>query len=158
MTTTCPGLKRHRNSRAQWVGHVEIAVHRKYNSRILLRMNISGWMFLSNYGHVLVALSVNPDARMRDIADMVGITERAVQQIIRELVDQGYVFKEKDGRRNRYHVAHHAHLRHKLEAGVSLGEFVTLVRRPVDRARLPRPDMPISGLPEPAETADGPTA
>lgn len=101
-------------------------------------MSTSDWTFLSNYGHVLVALSTSPNARMRDIADMVGITERAVQQIVRELVDQGYVFKDKDGRRNRYHIAHHAHLRHELEAGVSLGEFVALVRRPVHRARLPR--------------------
>ena len=101
-------------------------------------MSTNGWTFLSNYGHVLVALSTNPDARMRDIADMVGITERAVQQIVRELVDQGYVFKDKDGRRNRYHIAYHAHLRHELEAGVSLGEFVALMMSPVDRARLPR--------------------
>jgi len=102
-------------------------------------MSAGGWTFLSNYGHVIVALSTNPDARMRDLADMVGITERAVQQIVRELVDQGYVFKEKDGRRNRYHIANHAHLRHELEAGVSLGEFVALVRGRGDRARLPRP-------------------
>lgn len=115
--------------------HVNSASYWKSNSRIILRMNRGGWTFLSNYGHVLVALSTNPDARMRDIADMVGITERAVQQIVRELVDQGYVFKDKDGRRNRYHIAHHAHLRHELEAGVSLGEFVALVRRPVDPLR-----------------------
>ena len=128
----------------------------KLNSRIMLRMTTGGWTFLSNYGHVLVALATNPDARMRDIADMVGITERAVQQIVRELVGQGYVFKDKDGRRNRYHIANHAHLRHELEAGVSLGEFVALVRRPVDRARLPRPARPINAsLPEPAEVAAG---
>lgn len=114
-------------------------------------MSTGGWTFLSNYGHVLVVLSRNPESRMRDIADMVGITERAVQQIVRELVEQGYVFKEKDGRRNRYHIAHHAHLRHELEAGVSLGEFVALVTRPVDRARLPRPVKPTSvSRPEPA--------
>ena len=99
-------------------------------------MSTSGWTFLSNYGHVLVALSTNPDARMRDIADMVGITERAVQQIVRELVEQGYVLKDKAGRRNRYHIAHHEHLRHELEAGVTLGEFVAVVRQPVDRATL----------------------
>jgi len=97
-------------------------------------MNDGGWTFLSNYGHVLVALSMNPDARMRDIADMVGITERAVQQIVRELVAQGYVLKEKDGRRNRYRIDQHAHLRHQLEAGVSLGEFVALARRAVEVA------------------------
>jgi len=125
----------------------------------MLRMSGDGWTFLSNYGHVLVALSTHPDARMRDIADMVGITERAVQQIVRELVVQGYVLKEKDGRRNRYHIAHHAHLRHELESGVSLGELVALVRRPVDRARLPRAPRPGSTpLPESAGTAEGPPA
>ena len=125
----------------------------------MLRVSVGGWTFLSNYGHVLVALSTNPDARMRDIADMVGITERAVQQIVRELVDQGYVFKDKDGRRNRYRIAHHAHLRHELEAGVSLGELVALVRRPVDQAGLPRPTKPgNTPLPEPADTAEGPLA
>lgn len=116
-------------------------------------MNARGWTFLSNYGHVLVVLATNPDARMRDIADLVGITERAVQQLVRELVEQGYVIKDKNGRRNRYHIAHQAHLRHELEAGVSLGEFVALVGRPADRARFPHtptgPSTP--GLQEPAD-------
>ena len=125
----------------------------------MLRMTTGRWTFLSNYGHVLVVLATNPDARMRDIADMVGITERAVQQIVGQLVEQGYVFKDKDGRRNRYHIAHHAHLRHELEAGVSLGEFVALVRRPVERSRPPRPHKPINADRwEPAETADGGSA
>jgi len=53
------------------------------------------WTFLSNYGHVLVSLARDPDARMRDVAQAVGITERAVQQIVRELVGQGYLHKEK---------------------------------------------------------------
>lgn len=86
-----------------------------------------GWTFLTNYGHVLVCLARNPEARMRDVAQAVGITERAVQQIIRELVQQGYVTKEKDGRRNRYQVVRSAHFRHDLEADVSLGSFVDLV-------------------------------
>ena len=148
-------VSRHRGEVHTLVGgHVRAPRSPKSNSRIMLRMSVGGWTFLSNYGHVLVALATSPDARMRDIADMVGITERAVQQIVRELVDQGYVFKDKDGRRNRYHIAHHAHLRHELEAGVSIGEFVALVRRPVDRARLARPPRPSNaGLPEPAEAA-----
>lgn len=84
-------------------------------------------MFLSNHGHVLVSLALDSDARMRDVADAVGITERAVQQIVSDLVGQGYLRKEKVGRRNRYEVVRGAHFRHDLEAGVSLGEFLDLV-------------------------------
>ena len=85
------------------------------------------WTFLSNYGHVLVSLARDPDARMRDVAQAVGITERAVQQIVRELVGQGYLHKEKVGRRNRYDVARAAHLRHELESQVALGDFLDVV-------------------------------
>ena len=84
-------------------------------------------MFLSNYGHVLVCLAKDPDARMRDVADVVGITERAVQHIVHDLVEQGYVRKDKVGRRNRYDVVRDARFRHPLEAHVTLGQFVALV-------------------------------
>ncbi len=85
------------------------------------------WTFLSNYGHVLVSLSRDPNARMRDVAEAVGITERAVQQIVAELVGQGYLRKVKVGRRNRYEVAGMTHLRHDLEAHVTVGDFVGLL-------------------------------
>ncbi|GAA2100465.1 hypothetical protein GCM10009841_15170 [Microlunatus panaciterrae] len=90
------------------------------------------WTFMSNHGHVLVCLARDPDARMRDVAEAVGITERAVQQIVRDLVAQGYLRKEKVGRRNQYEVVRKAHFRHEMEAHVTLGEFVGLV---VDRER-----------------------
>ena len=64
---------------------------------------------------------------MRDVAEEVGITERAVQQIVRDLVVAGYVHKEKVGRRNRYAVIRGAHFRHDLEAGLTLGRFLDLV-------------------------------
>jgi len=85
------------------------------------------WTFLSNHGHVLVSLARDPDARMRDVAQAVGITERAVQQIVRDLVVQGYLLKEKVGRRNRYDVVRRAHFRHDLESDVDLGAFLDLV-------------------------------
>ncbi|GAB2739894.1 helix-turn-helix transcriptional regulator [Nocardioides pakistanensis] len=85
------------------------------------------WTFLSNHGHVLVCLARDPDVRMRDVAAAVGITERAVQQIVRDLVDEAFVEKEKVGRRNRYRVVRSAHFRHDLEADVSIGDFVGLV-------------------------------
>jgi predicted transcriptional regulator len=90
------------------------------------------WTFLSNHGHVLVSLARDPDARTRDVADAVGITERAVQQIVHDLVAQGYVRKSKVGRRNRYEVARDAHFRHELEADVTLGRFLDLVKDPAE--------------------------
>ncbi|CAA9347117.1 MAG: hypothetical protein AVDCRST_MAG72-1190 [uncultured Nocardioidaceae bacterium] len=90
----------------------------------------AAWTFLSNHGHVLVALAQDPEARMREVAERVGITERAVQQIVRDLVEQGYVEKSKTGRRNEYRIVEAAHLRHELEAGVSLREFVGMLGRP----------------------------
>lgn len=88
------------------------------------------WTFLSNYGHVLVCLTRDPDARMRDVAEAVGITERAVQLIVRELVTQGYLHKEKVGRRNRYDVLREPHLRHDLESQVTVGQFLDLIVDP----------------------------
>ncbi len=85
------------------------------------------WTFLSNYGHVVVALARDPDARIRDIADGVGITERAVQKILHELVEQGYVVAHRRGRRNSYEVVRDTHLRHPLEAQVRIGELTDLV-------------------------------
>ena len=88
---------------------------------------------MSNHGHVLVSVALDPDARMRDVADAVGITERAVQHIVRELLDEGYLRKEKVGRRNRYFVAQDAHFRHDLESAVTLGAFLELVAQGADR-------------------------
>ena len=89
------------------------------------------WTFLSNHGHVLVSLARDPNARMRDVAVAVGVTERAVQQIVHDLVAQGYLLKSKAGRRNSYRVVTSAHFRHDLEAGVTIGAFLDLVgRRP----------------------------
>ncbi|GAA2104973.1 hypothetical protein GCM10009841_23420 [Microlunatus panaciterrae] len=96
-------------------------------SRIVFPVTNGDWTFLSNYGHVLVSLARDPEARMRDVAPAVGITERAAQQIVAELVGQGYLRKEKVGRRNRYDVVRGAHLRHELESQVTLGDFLELV-------------------------------
>ena len=85
------------------------------------------WTYLSNHGHVLVALSRDPDVRLRDVAAQVGITERAVQGIVADLVTAGHVVKEKSGRRNTYRVRRQATFRHPLESGVSLGSFLDLV-------------------------------
>ncbi|MGY1793332.1 helix-turn-helix transcriptional regulator [Geodermatophilus sp. SYSU D00525] len=86
-----------------------------------------GWTFLSNHGHVLVSLAADPEARVRDVAERVGITERAVQMIVADLEQAGYVVRERVGRRNRYTVSTEGHFRHPLEEHVRTGEFLALV-------------------------------
>lgn len=83
-----------------------------------------GWTFLSNHGHVLVVLQRDPDARVRDIAAAVGITQRAVQGILGDLVAAGYVEKERLGRRNHYELHPELPMRHPLEEGHLVGELL----------------------------------
>ena len=73
------------------------------------------WTFLTNHAHVLLCIASTPQARIRDLADRVGITERAVQRIISELEEGGYLTHEREGRRNTYHVRSHLPLRHPVE-------------------------------------------
>jgi len=77
--------------------------------------NVPSWTFLSNHAHVLIAIARNPEARQRDIAYAVGVTVGAVQRIINELEQDGYLKSERVGRRNRYHINDDRALRHPLE-------------------------------------------
>lgn len=86
-----------------------------------------GWTFLTNHAHVLVCIAAEPDIRGRDIAARVGITERAAQAIVADLVAEGYVIRTREGRRNRYEVRPDSPLRHPVEAGHSAGELLELV-------------------------------
>jgi predicted transcriptional regulator len=90
-------------------------------------MPTTGWTFLSNHGHVLVALAADPEARMRDVAMQVGITERAVQMIVKDLEAAGYIVRHRVGRRNQYTVVHQSRFRHPLEEHVRVGDFLSLV-------------------------------
>lgn len=84
------------------------------------------WTFLSNHGHVLVALSRDPSARLRDIADAVGITERATQAIVRDLESAGYVTKLKVGRRNEYRLHPDRRLRHPAESSTPIKALLSI--------------------------------
>jgi len=85
-----------------------------------------GWTFLSNHGHVLVALRDSPDARLSELADRVGISERAIQLIVGDLERAGYVRKERSGRRNHYTVASGQRLRHPAERESSLDDLLSI--------------------------------
>ncbi|NHC44525.1 MarR family transcriptional regulator [Motilibacter sp. K478] len=84
------------------------------------------WTFLSNHGHVLVAIAQDPEARVVDIAERVGITDRAVQAILNDLESTGYVRRTREGRRNTYRVLRGGRLRHPQEKKVRVGGFLEL--------------------------------
>jgi len=86
------------------------------------------WTFLSNHGHVLVCIVRDPNVRVREIAQAVGITERAVQRILSELEEVGVIIRTRQGRRTHYEVDERLPLRHPLEAQHSVGELVRAVR------------------------------
>lgn len=86
---------------------------------------IPSWTFLTNHAHVLIAISRDPDLRQRDIAYAVGITVGAVQRIIHELEEAGYLVSERIGRRNRYSINADKPLRHPLEDQHTINELIT---------------------------------
>lgn len=85
------------------------------NRRTLPETPAAGWTFFSNHAHVLFAVAADPEARLRDLAERVGITERAVQRILSDLQAEKYVTVTKAGRRNRYKVNSRPPLRHPIE-------------------------------------------
>jgi DNA-binding Lrp family transcriptional regulator len=89
--------------------------------------NPPSWTFFSNSAHVLVCLADNPSVRLRDIAERVGITERAVQRIVGQLEEAGVLQIEKAGRRNRYSIDLAQPLRHPLESHRTVGSLLRMV-------------------------------
>jgi DNA-binding MarR family transcriptional regulator len=87
----------------------------------------NSWHFLTNHAQVLLCIENNPDARMRDIADTVGVTERAAQRITNDLVEAGYLTRERIGRRNRYRINRKARMRHPAQREHPIGELLGLL-------------------------------
>ena len=85
------------------------------------------WTFLSNHTHVLICIARDPTARMRDLAEAVGITERAVQRIVADLKAAGYVSYERHGRRNHYLVHTDIPMRHPVEEHCHVSELLDTV-------------------------------
>jgi predicted ArsR family transcriptional regulator len=82
------------------------------------------WHFLTSHAQVLLCLQRDPTARLRDVAQHVGITERAAQRIVTDLVEAGYVTRKREGRRNRYSVDHSMRMRHPAQVGHDIGELL----------------------------------
>lgn len=88
---------------------------------------VPDWTFLTNHAHVLLCVSRDPDARLRDVAEDVGITERAAQRIVADLAEAGYLDREREGRRNRYRLHPELPLRHPLEREHAIGEVLQVL-------------------------------
>jgi DNA-binding MarR family transcriptional regulator len=84
------------------------------------------WTFLTNHGHVLLAIAADPDARVTDIAARVGITPRAALSILRDLEEAGYVTRARRGRRTHYELRPHQHVRHPATAGHEVDELLAI--------------------------------
>ncbi|MGY1770985.1 winged helix-turn-helix domain-containing protein [Blastococcus sp. SYSU D00813] len=84
------------------------------------------WTFLTNHGHVLLAVAADPDARVAELAERVGITPRAVLAVLRDLAEGGYVTRTRRGRRTHYEVARHRPFRHPAEAHREVDDLVAI--------------------------------
>lgn len=85
------------------------------------------WTFVTNHAAVLLCLASDNEIRTRDIADRVGITERATQRIVADLVEEGYVTRRRVGRRNVYEVKPARLMRHRLARHQEVGGFIELM-------------------------------
>lgn len=108
------------------------------------------WRFLTNHGLVLTYIGRYPDSTGLEIAQAVGITERAARKIVADLLAEGYIELEKIGRRNRYRLNAHLPLRHPAERTATVGELLGLLWR--DQS--PQP-VPLAGtlIPERRQSA-----
>lgn len=90
----------------------------------------NGWTFLTNHAHVLLCIATDPGIRLRDVAERVGITERAAQRIVAELAEAGYVSRTRVGRRNQYRVNGSLPFRHPLERHRDVGALLEVLAAP----------------------------
>ena len=88
---------------------------------------MENWSFLTNHARALVCIAHDPGVRLRDIATMVGITERSAYAIVDDLASAGYVVKDKDGRRNRYQIQAHLPLGEPIGREPTIGEVLEIL-------------------------------
>lgn len=99
---------------------------------------VTRWTFLTNHAHVLLCVAQDPEVRLRDVAERVGITERGAQRIVADLEEGGYLERSRVGRRNHYRVHRRLRLRHPIERHLAVGELIALLdRSPADPPTAP---------------------
>jgi DNA-binding IclR family transcriptional regulator len=87
----------------------------------------TGWTFLTNHARVLAAIAEDQSTRIRDIAARCRLTERAVQKIISDLEQGGYLTHTKQGRSNEYRIEPGTILRHPADAGLSVSGLLAVL-------------------------------
>ena len=95
-------------------------------------MNGPRWGFLTKHAHALLCVAHDPGTRLRDVATALGVTERSAHKIVSDLVDAGYVTRERQGRRNRYEIKHEATIHDPLGGDREIGELLELLLKPSD--------------------------
>lgn len=109
---------------------------------------MDGWTFLTNHSHVLLSIAADPEIRLRDVAEKVGITERAAQRIVADLIEAGYLTSIKVGRRNRYKLHIGRPLRHPVEQHCRIQSLIALVSRaPASDSASTRPQVERHSIP-----------
>jgi DNA-binding transcriptional ArsR family regulator len=108
---------------------------------------VTKWSFLTNHARALITIADRPDVRLRELAVAVGVTERTAYGIVADLTAAGYVVKERDGRRNRYHVQEHLPLPEDVGRERTIGEVLAVLvaaerRPPAWQRRRRRDDVP----------------
>ena len=93
----------------------------------------AGWRLLTNHGYVLACIAADPDVRLRDIAETVGITERTALQIVNDLEQAGYLTKSRIGRRNRYEIDSARKVRAPRLAAMTVGQLLGLLMQAVEQ-------------------------
>jgi predicted transcriptional regulator of viral defense system len=88
---------------------------------------VTEWTFLSNHAQVLLCIAQDPGIRLRDIADQVGITERAAHRIVSELDEAGYLARKRDGRRNRYTIGRDLPLPDRIASKQKIGDLLEIL-------------------------------
>jgi DNA-binding MarR family transcriptional regulator len=125
-----------------WSNSHPTAREEKTSKVFLVLLNwcdVTDWSFLTTHARAMLFLANQPDARLRDVAVGLGVTERTAFGVVADLSEAGYLVKERDGRRNRYHIQRHLALRDDIGRKRSVGELLdllgTAVSRPAARRR-----------------------
>lgn len=112
---------------------------------------VDHWGFLTNHARALLFMAKEPEARLRDLADALGVTERTAFAIVADLTEAGYVVKEKDGRRNRYFIQAHVPLRDAISRERTVGELLAVLGNAKERGTK-RADRAAQTKPSPQRT------
>jgi len=98
---------------------------------------VGEWSFFTNHARVLICIAGDPGLRLRDLAAALGVTERSAYGIVADLVEAGYIAKDKDGRRNRYRVEAQLPLPESIGRERTIGDVLGLLVN-ADSRRRPR--------------------